>query len=115
VAFSREELVWPLRCLNKIVSGPDATTPEEIKRLTGATEEQLVALRERIQNEVTPPPKLGDRQVVIRTAGVRIGPDYPGPFFVEEWNGTEWRQIGVAADRQDLARFGCEPPIIPSR
>lgn len=60
-------------------------------------------------------PKIGDRHVVIRVAGVEVGLEYPGPYFVEEWDGSQWRNIGQAATKDDLReRFGCEPPNIAS-
>jgi hypothetical protein len=114
VEFTREELVWLLRCLNKIVSGPDAPTPDEIQRLTGATEDQLVALRRRIEDEVVPPPSVGERHVVIRVAGMKVGLDYAGPYFVEEWDGSQWREIGRAATTEELGAMGCTPPDIES-
>ena len=55
-------------------------------------------------------PKVGDRHVVIRVAGTEIGFDYAGPYFVEKWDGTQWREIGRPATKDDLRAMGCVPP-----
>jgi hypothetical protein len=60
-------------------------------------------------------PRIGDRHVVIRVAAVEVGLDYAGPYFVEEWDGSRWRDIGRATTKDDLRnRFDCEPPNIAS-
>ena len=58
-------------------------------------------------------PKIGDRHVVIRHAGLDLR-QYSGPYLVEEWDGTTWREVGWAATQDELREMGCAPPNIDS-